>query len=160
MEYVYIGEVSNTHGLKGEIRIVSDFKYKEKVFIKDMVVYCGNRKQPQTITNYRPHKNYDMVMFKDINDINEAVAFKGDSVYIKRDSIEIDGYLNEDLIGLEVMVEGESKGIVDRIMKSIAHDILIIGNSKIPLVDEFVKKVDLINKKIEINVIEGLFNED
>jgi len=159
MEYVYIGEVTNTHGLKGEIRIISDFRHKEKIFIKDFVLYLGECKQSQVITSYRPHKHYHMVMFEGIDNINDAIAFKGDSVYIKRS--DIDGYyLNEDLIGLEVIASGKSKGIVDDVMKSVAHDLLIVGNNKIPLVDEFIKKIDLENKKIEINEIEGLFNED
>lgn len=164
MDYIYVGEVTNTHGLKGEIRIISDFEFKNKVFIQDMILYLGKRKQPQTINTYRVHKNYDMVTFDGIDDINEAIVFKGDSVYIKRNSIEIDGYLNEDLIGLNVIAENKIIGTISKIMKSVAHDILVVENKKhqslIPYVSEFVKKIDLNNKIIEINVIEGLLNED
>ena len=32
MDKVYIGKVVNTHGIKGELRILSDFPYKDKVF--------------------------------------------------------------------------------------------------------------------------------
>jgi ribosomal 30S subunit maturation factor RimM len=39
MKYVLIGKIVNTHGLKGEVRILSDFKYKDKVFIPEMNIY-------------------------------------------------------------------------------------------------------------------------
>ena len=42
---VYVGEIVNTHGIKGELRIISDFKYKDKVFFKGNKLYLGKRKQ-------------------------------------------------------------------------------------------------------------------
>lgn len=81
---VYVGEIVNTHGIKGELRIVSDFKYKDSVFVKGKKLYLGKRKQEVVIKTYRTHKNYDMVSFEDVNDINEAIIFKNDDVYVKR----------------------------------------------------------------------------
>ena len=43
MEYIYLGKIVNTHGIKGEIRILSDFRYKEKVFIKYFPIYIGKK---------------------------------------------------------------------------------------------------------------------
>ena len=41
MNYIYIGKIVNTHGLKGEIRILSDFEFKDKVFVPNMKIYIG-----------------------------------------------------------------------------------------------------------------------
>ena len=38
MKYVLIGKIVNTHGLKGEVRILSSFKYKNKVFVPNMKI--------------------------------------------------------------------------------------------------------------------------
>ena len=56
MKYVLIGKLVNTHGLKGEVRILSQFKYKNKVFIPGMKIYIGKDKVCEEITSYRHHK--------------------------------------------------------------------------------------------------------
>ena len=160
---VYVGEIVNTHGIKGELRIVSDFKYKDKVFFKGNKLYLGKRRQKVFIDSYRKHKNYDMVKFVDINDINDAIIFKGDEVFIKREDLDIDGYVDEDIIGLKVYDDDKMIGKVNSIIKN-KQEILVVKNRNknylIPFVDEFIKNIDLDNKTLTINVIEGLLDEN
>ena len=162
---VYVGEIVNTHGIKGELRIISDFKYKDKVFFKGNKLYLGKRKQKVLIDTYRKHKNYDMVKFDDINDINDAIIFKGDEVYVKREDLDIDGYVDEDIIGLKVYDEDRLIGKVTNIIKN-KQEILVIKNRNknknylIPFVNEFIKSIDLDKKILNINVIEGLLDEN
>ena len=160
---VYVGEIVNTHGIKGELRIISDFKYKEKVFINGKNLYLGKRKQRVVIDSYRKHKNYDMVKFDGINDINDAIIFKGDEVYIKREDLDIDGYVDEDIIGLKVYDEDKLIGKVTSIIKN-KQEILVVKNRNksylIPFVNEFIKNIDLDKKILSINVIEGLLDEN
>ena len=164
MKEVYIGRIVNTHGIKGELRIISDFKYKEDIFKPNFILYVGKKREPLTIVSYRKHKNYDMVLFADINDINDALPYKGEEVYINRDDLNIDGYVNEDLIGLEVYSNDKYIGVLTNIIDNGAHEILVIDkngiNNLIPFVDEFINKIDINNKKIYINEIEGLINEN
>lgn len=164
MEYIYIGQITNTHGIKGELRIISDFKLKEQVFKKDFKIYIGSKKEEKSIETYRVHKNYDMVTLNDVNDINEALIYKGENVYVKRNDLKIDDYINEDLIDLDVYASDTYIGVVHTITKSIAQEILIIRNGDkkhmIPFVKEFIKKVDLINKRIDIKLIKGLLDEN
>ena len=84
MEYIYVGKIVNTHGIKGEIRILSDFKYKNEIFKENFKLYIGTQKQEMIIKSYRKHKMYDMVLFYDINDINEVLK----EAKSKRDIIE------------------------------------------------------------------------
>ena len=70
MKYVLIGKLVNTHGLKGEVRILSDFKYKDKIFIPGMKIYIGKNKEKQVINSYRKHKIFDMITLLGFNDIN------------------------------------------------------------------------------------------
>lgn len=160
---IYVGEIVNTHGIKGELRIVSDFKFKEAVFVKGKKLYLGKRKQEVIIKTYRTHKNYDMVSFEGINDINEAIIFKDDDVYVNRKDLDINGYVDEDIIGLNVYSNGELIGKVDNILKN-KQEILVIKNKSktymVPNVSEFIKKIDLENKRMDINVIEGLLDEN
>lgn len=163
MEYRYIGDLVNTHGVKGEVRILSDSKFKEQIFKPKRVLYIGKEKEPLEIEKYRIHKMYDMVVFKGIYDINDVLIYKGEPVYIKKDEIQIDGYFDEDLIGLQVQYQGTILGTVDSILKSKAHDIIsVLGNHKclIPYVQEFIEKIDLEKKIMVVKNMEGLLYED
>lgn len=163
MNYIYVGDVVNTHGLKGEIRILSSFKFKDIIFKANAHLYIGKNKEQEVITTYRVHKNYDMVKFKGIDDITDVLKYKGEKVYINRAEFKFPSYLVEDLIGLSAYDQDKLIGVVDRIVNNGIYDLLIVnGKTKnmIPNIDEYVEKIDFDNKKIYIKVIKGLLNED
>lgn len=164
MNYIYIGDIVNTHGIKGELKIISHFKYKNNVFIKGTPIYIGKNKEKQVINSYRKHKIFDMITLLGFNDINEVLKYKGEPVYIDKNEIKIDGILNEDLIDMDVYNDESFVGKVTDILNNGVYDILVIEkeNNKnlVPNINEFIKNIDLENKKIQINMIEGLINEN
>ena len=164
MNYIYIGDIVNTHGIKGEVKIISHFKYKSNVFIKGTSLYVGRGYHKLIINSYRHHKIFDMVTFVGINDINDVLKYKGEPVYIDKNEITIDGILNEDLISMDVYSDDSFIGKVTDILNNGVYDILVIENdnskSLVPNIGEFIKNIDLDNKKIQINMIEGLINEN
>ena len=164
MKYIYVGDVVNTHGLKGEVRLISDFEYKKKLFKKNFKLYLGRSKEEVKVNTYRVHKEYDMLTFDGLTSIDDVIIYKGDKVYINRDDLKIKGYFKEDLIGLDVYSDNKRIGKVEFIMKNKAHDILVITEEDkknlIPNIPEFVSKIDLEAKRIDIKAIEGLINEN
>lgn len=164
MQYIYLGKLVNTHGIKGEVRILSNFKYKENVFQKGNFLYIGSKYEPKEIESYRKHKEFDMICFKEVTDINQVLCYKGDSVYCIREEVSLPFILNEDLIGMSVYDRKDYVGKVTSILQSKEYDILEIKNnshtSLVPNIEVFVKKIDLKQKKIEIESIEGLLYEN
>lgn len=157
---IYLGKVVNTHGLKGEIRIISDFKYKEIIFKSGNIIYIDNKKY--IINSYRFHKIFDMITLDGINNIDDALNLKGLEVYIDRNDYEL-GILNSDLIGLDVYDKDILKGKIIDVLKTDSYDLLVVDGKKrhmIPNIPEFVKNIDLNNNKIDIEYIKGLDNED
>ena len=160
MNYIYIGDIVNTHGLKGEVRILSDFKFKDSAFKCGINFYIGANKIKEEVLTYRVHKNYDMVTFKGKEYIDDVLPYKNEPVYVNREDLVYDGYLDEDLIGLDVICNELNIGHVDSILKTNAHEILVVKNGSkhmIPNVDEFIEKVDLENNKL---YMKGLLNEN
>lgn len=163
-EYIYIGKIVNTHGLKGEVRILSDFEFKDKVFVPNMKIYIGRKKEEEIINSYRHHKCFEMITMKRYNDINEVLRYKGLYVYIKKSDLKLNDneYLEDDLIGLDVIVNNDVKGKVSDIRETGANNKIleIIDDSKkylVPYKKEFIDNIDLDNKKIVIKPIEGMF---
>ena len=158
MNYIYLGKIVNTHGIKGEIRIKSDFKHKDLVFKKDFNIYIGDNKEKEVISTYRIHKDYDMVTLEGINNINDVLKYKGLNVYVLKSDLN-DIKTDDDYIGLDVYTD-KYIGKITNIING-KEDILVINDKyMVPNVDFFIKNIDFENNKIEINNIKGLIDED
>ena len=155
-DYLYIGKVVNTHGVKGEIKILSDFEFKDRLFKINNSIYINDKNYK--IVAYRVHKNYDMVMLEHINNLEDASKLKGNLVYAKREVIlKNEEYVIEDLISFKVIYFNNIVGEVKHIDLGVKYNYLVLSNNKyIPYINEFIKKVDIKDKTIYINDIEGL----
>ena len=164
MEYIYIGKIVNTHGIKGEVRILSKFKYKSKVFNKYFKVYIGKEKQEEVINSYRPHKQFDMITMEGITNINDVLKYKGKSIYINKADLNLDKgeYLDEDLIGLEVIMNNKSYGKVVRIEKDLHQDKIVVNKEGIeylvPYVCDIIRTINLNEGSITLEYIKGLLD--
>lgn len=158
MKYIRIGKIVNTHGIKGELRILSDFRYKDKVFKKGMKFYVGKKKEEFIVNSYRFHKVFDMVTFANFNNINDVERLKGNFVFVNEEDILLDDdeFLVENLIGYKMVIGNKEAGIITEIIKAPANDVIKSGNVLVPFVKEFVNKIDEENKIIYINDIGGL----
>ena len=164
MKYVLIGKIVNTHGLKGEVRILSSFKYKDKVFKEGMKIYVGKSKVEEKITSYRYHKIFDMITMDGYNDINQILKYKGEYVFVNKEDIVLNEneYLDEDIIGMNVYVDDRLLGEVRRIEKHSVNEILVVKNDKknylVPYNFDIILSIDLEKKEICVKNIVGLFD--
>lgn len=159
MNYLYVGKLVNTHGIKGEVRLLSKFRYKDKVFVKGFKVYIGKDKEEFEIERYRVHKNFDMLVFKDIYDINKIEYLKGSLVYINKNDLNLDDniFLSIDLIGFNVIIDNKNIGIIKEVLDTPANEVLVLDNNvMIPYVKEFIDNINTNKKTITIKNIKGL----
>ena len=164
MKYVLIGKIVNTHGLKGEVRILSSFKYKDKVFKKGMKVYIGKNKIEESITSYRYHKIFDMITMDGYNDIHQILKYKGEYIFVNKEDIVLgeNEYLDEDIIGMKVFVEDRLLGEVKRIEKHSVNEILVVKNDEknylVPYNFDIILGIDLKKREMRVKNIVGLFD--
>jgi len=162
MKYYYLGKIVNTHGIKGEIRILSDFDKKEMVFQSEFPIYIGKEKNRQVIQTYRHHKNFEMVSLKGYTNINEVLSFVGQSVYVRKEdlSLQESDYLLEELIGCEIIENQEMIGKIIDIVYNKANILLKATNQKkifyIPKNEAYIIKVDIKKQKVYTKDAQGL----
>lgn len=160
MDNIYIGKIVSTHGIKGELRILSDFEYKNKVFVVGNKLIIDNKEY--IIKSYRHHKNFEMVTLNDYKDINEVLFLLKKKVYIAKDELQLDDneILDSDLIDYQVLTTDGKSGIIKEIfLASADNKILRIQLDKevlIPFSSPMIKKIDKANKQIIIELIEGM----
>ncbi len=167
MDYLEVGKIVNTHGLRGEVKVVpwtdypDDFEDIEYVYAQRR----GGERERLDIKNIKYQKNNLIVKFAQINSIDEAETYKNLVLTADRDTL---GELPEgvyyiaDLIGLEVVKEtGERIGEICDVINTGANDIYVVKREGkkdmlIPVIDDVVKKVDLENKMVTVELMEGL----
>lgn len=155
MEKVIVGIFVKTHGIKGEIKIKSHFKYKDRVFIKGHKLYLEEKEF--IINTYRVHQEYDMVTLVGLDNINEVLPFKGSKIYVNVEDLKLNNeeYLEEDLIGMNLYMKNIHKGTVTGIEVLFKNKkLLVAGKHYVPF--ELIKEIDLKNKKIILEEVDGL----
>lgn len=158
MRFIYIGKVTNTHALKGEIRILSNFEFKNKVFTKGFKLYVGHLKTEETIETYRRHKQFDMVKFVGIDNINDVIKYKGASVFINEEDLNLgdDEILTEELIGMKVYNDNSLVGNITEYREDNGNKNIRVNDKLIPFNKDFISKIDKQNKEIHFHDI-GVF---
>lgn len=158
MEYVCIGKLVNTHGIKGEVKLFSNFEYKDKAFVVGMNFYIGEDKEKVTVNSYRHHKVFDMVTFKEYNYINDVLKFKGKLVYVLKPDLALDNnsILDRDYIGMNAYYEGLLIGKVNDIIDNNGYKLMLIGTKYVPFNKEFISSVSVTKKELILKNVEGL----
>ena len=160
-ELVLIGKIVSTHGIKGELKVVSDFEYQDNAYKVGNVILINNI--DHKITSIRYHKNYILLGIDNLDNINLVLEYIGYNIYIKRVLLNLgdDEYLYSDLIGASVMGNGKTLGKIIEIVKGNANDFVRVKGEKeflIPLIENYIEKFDN-NEKIlyTINAEELIF---
>ena len=164
--YLELGQIVNVKGLKGEIKVnpftenINRFETLNKILIK-----LKNEIKEYEIEKVSYHKNQVILKLKGIDTIEAAETLRNYCILINRkdlEPLEEGKYYIADLIGLDVYTEeGKALGKVDDIYNTGSNDIYVVkdelGKQKLlPGIPEVIKKVDLENSKIIVNLIEGL----
>lgn len=166
-----VGKIVNTQGIKGEVRVISTTDFPEKRYKKGNVVFLfmpkSNTPIELTIKNHRRHKNFDLLLFEGYENINEVEKFRDGILKVPESQLgelEEGEYYFHEIIGCLVATkQGEEIGKVTDILTPGANDVWVVKgkNGKeqlIPYIEDVVLKVDLKEKVILIDPIEGLLS--
>lgn len=167
MEYISIGKILNFHGIQGEAKV--GFSKNQEDFLKKLkVVYVKKESDyiKLEVSNVRFNKTFALMKFKGINSINDLIPYKGCLIFVEknvvRENLDEDEFLIEELTGLDVVdLDDKQIGVVVGVSNNGANDLISVKSktkkiSLVPFVKELVPKVDIKNKKIMVNNIEGL----
>ena len=165
-KYLEIGQIVNTFGIKGMVKIksftddINRFDKLEKVYIKNK-----DGKKEYQIQEVKYHKNMVLMKLEGIDTLEQADILRQSYLLVNREDeepLEEGVYYIVDLIGLEVYTdENVFLGNVDDIFNTGSNDIYVVKDGKgkqilLPGIPEVLKNVDLENGKITVHLIPGL----
>ena len=166
--YLNIGKIVNTHGIKGEVRVQSITDQPEERYRpgSELIINCGSEEYKKvTVNSHRKHKSFDLLTFEDFNSINEVEKFKSKMLQIKRENLpELPegSFYESDLIDLRVLNEEEKEiGRLKEILFLPANDVWVVSrlgkkDLLLPVIESVILKVDLEAEEIIVNVMGGL----
>ena len=167
-QYLEVGKLNNTHGIKGELKMMlwcDDVDYLKQF----KVLYLDDSgKNPVKVLSVRAQKNFAILKLEGVDSIEKAETLKGKVLYGNRDDAEIDENANyiADLIGcyvIDVDTEEEYGKVVDVLNYGSCdiYDTESWGKHKlIPATPDIVKEINTEYKVIRIKAMKGLFDED
>ena len=166
-EYFEIGQIVNTSGLKGLVKVNLFTDDITKIEEFDKVIIEKNKKQQEyEIEEVKYQKNQALIKFKGIDNIDEAEKLRNSYIKIHRDDepeLPEDTYYIVDLIGLEVFSdEGNKLGVLKEVypIPSGEHDIYVVDTGEkemlLPAIGEVVVSIDIPNKKMIVHLLPGL----
>ncbi|QQK07310.1 ribosome maturation factor RimM [Miniphocaeibacter halophilus] len=163
MEFVKVGYITNTHGIKGDLKVYP-LTDDPKRFEDDIDFFLDDNKIKVRIIKSRIYRGLVYIKLEGFNNINEVLKFKDKYIYIKEeDRMELPKgtYYISDLIGMEVINDSKVVGYIKDVLINSKNDIYLCEtkNKKefmIPAVKEFVKEIDIKNKKVYVELIEGM----
>jgi 16S rRNA processing protein RimM len=165
MDYTIVGKIINTHGVRGEVKIypltddINRFDYLKEIYI-------GEDKIHVNVQSVKYHKGMPLLKFKEYSDINDILKFKDSYIYVddvNKVVLPENHFFISDLINCNVYdVDGNPIGILSEVLQGYSNDVYVIKDEKknkeylIPVVKEFVKDVNVKDKSIVIDPIEGM----
>lgn len=163
MEFIEIGQIVNTHGIKGEVKLNPWTDDIEDLL--DLEVFYDEKGNPLDVVSSRIHKNTVIIKFRSISTMNDAEKMKGKTLYTEKTPLPEGRYYIKDLIGLTALENGEKLGILTDVFNTGANDIYEVKTPDgkriyLPVIDGVIGDVDLNAKTIEVTIPEGLLDDE
>lgn len=167
-EYLKVGIIASTHGVRGEVKVYPTTDDAQR-FKKLKNVLLDNEKEKRNlkIQNVKFFKQFVILKFEEIDNINDVEKYKGSSLYVPRKQavkLEKDEYFIADLIGLKVIAQEEKlEGTLKDVMETGANDVYVIALSDgrellLPAIKECVLSVDVEKGEMQIHLLDGLLD--
>lgn len=167
---IEIGEIVRAHGIRGEVKAVSHTGRTDRFTFLDSVYIEGpsHSGEWKKILHVQSGLKHAILRLEGVSTRNQAEALRGCVIRMRREDLPgLSGgvYYVSDIVGFEVTAAGRGRvGVLKDVLAMPAQDVLVIategGEIMVPAVEAYVKAVDVSNKEIRIEPIDGLLDLD
>ncbi|RHR27523.1 16S rRNA processing protein RimM [Clostridium sp. AF19-22AC] len=164
-QYLQVGIISSTHGIRGEVKVfpTTDDPARFKV-LKNVILDTGKEQIPMEIQGVKFFKQFVIVKFKGIDNINDIEKYKGKSLLVTRENaspLEEDEYYIADLIGMTVFTEDGEFGMLKDVIETGANEVYVVdskehGEVLIPAIHDCILDVNVEEQTMKVHLLDGL----
>ena len=167
-DLLQVGIITSTHGVSGEVKVYPTTDDPRRFRrLKEVVLDTGKEKMNLEIEGVKFFKQFVILKFKGLDNINDIEKYRQKSLYVTRKNavrLQRDEYFIADLIGLKVQDEdGKELGTVKDVIETGANDVYEVemadGKSLLlPAIKQCILNVDVENGTMQVHVLEGLLD--
>ena len=165
-DLLQVGVITTTHGIRGEVKVYPTTDDAHRFdYLESVLLDTGKELCELEIQRVKYFKQFVILKFRDVDNINDIEPYKGKSLYVTRDfavPLEENEYYIADLIDMDVFLEdGSLFGTLKDVMETGANDVYVIdteghGEVLVPAIRECILDVDIENQKMKIHLMDGL----
>ena len=171
-EFLNVGKIVNTHGIRGEVRVISQTDFPEERYRKGqrLTLFRENKAPLElTVAGHRKHKNFDLLTFEGYPTINDVEPLRDGILKVSKDELSElteNEYYYHEIIGLTVIDEqARELGKIKEILSPGANDVWVVQrkgkkDALIPYIESVVKQIDLDKGVVHIEIPEGLLDDE
>ena len=165
-DLLQVGVITTTHGIRGEVKVYPTtddaHRFEDLTYIQ---LQTGKELCELEIEKVRYFKQFVILKFKDVDNINDIEPYKGRSLYVTREfavPLKENEYYIADLIDMKVFLEdGSFFGTLKDVMETGANDVYVMqteafGEVLVPAIKDCIKAVDVEQGTMTIHLLEGL----
>ena len=156
LQFVEAGEIVNTHGIKGEIKVLPWVDSPE-----DLVDFerCRIARKDYEIELCRVQKTCALMKLVGINTVEDAQKLRGKTVLLYREDIDDEVIFAAELINMDVFCNGEQIGAITEVLDYPGNSVYVVKGEKsymIPAVKEFILNTDMDGNRMDVKLLEGM----
>ena len=156
LPFIEAGEIVNTHGVRGEIKMLPWLDSPE-----DMRGFtrCRIGGKDYAITACRVQNTCDLLRLEGVDTMEAAQALRGKTVTLYREDMDENVIFAGDLIGMEVFSQAERIGELTQVLDYPGNQVYVVKGEReymLPAVKEFILSTDLDGNRMEVKLLEGM----
>ena len=160
LQFVEAGEIVNTHGIRGEMKVLSWMDSPEILCEFDRCRISGKE---YTIETCRVQKTCNLLKLQGIDTVEAAQAMRGKTVELYREDIDDEVIFAAELIGVEVFTEDGCIGKITEVLDYPGNSVYVVKGQysyMIPAVKQFILSTDLAANTMQVKLIEGMRSDE
>ena len=167
-ELFRVGGISNTHGIRGEVKVYPTTDNVRRFDdLKEVILDTGKEQLILHVTSVKYFKNMVILKFKEFDNINDIIPYKGMDLLVTRENaipLEEGEYYIADIIGSKVITdEDKILGTLTDVLQTGANDVYVVKTKDgkevlLPSIEECILDRDIENKIVKVHIMKGLLD--
>jgi len=160
LQYIEAGEIVNTHGVRGEVKVLCWLDDPEMLCEFDR---CRIDGKEFVMEQVRVQKTCNLVKLQGIDTMEAAQLMRGKTIELYREDIDDEVIFAAELIGVDVYCDGENIGKIKEVLDYPGNSVYVIKGQyeyMIPAVNQFILSTDMEANRMEVKLIEGMRSDE
>ena len=160
LPYIEAGEIVTTHGVRGEVKVLSWLDSPEMLCEFDR---CRIEGREYAMDAVRVQKTCNLVKLRGVDTMEDAQKLRGKTMELYREDISDELIFASELVDVEVYADGVCIGKIKEVLDYPGNSVYVVQGEReylIPAVKEFILSTDLEKNQMQVKLLKGMASDE